>query len=60
MSPVKEQGWDGWQECEGGKLCRDAKITGTEKLLDFHQNTAVIASANTAALSSLLFAVIWQ
>lgn len=60
MSPEKGQGWDGWQECEGGKLWGDAKIKGTEKLLDFHQHTAVIASANTAALSSLLFTVIWQ
>lgn len=50
----------------GGKSVRvgsyrgGAKIKGIEKLLDFHKNTAVIDSANTAALSSLLFTVIWQ
>lgn len=50
----------GWQELEGGKRSGAGAEGGTEKLLEFHKNKVVVDSANTAALSSLLFMVTWQ
>lgn len=35
-------------------------MRGMEKLLDFHKNTVLIDSANTAAPSALLFMEKWQ